>query len=40
MSGENMTNEQFRTFLKMIVQIIEDSDSKEDAIAKIKALME
>ena len=35
---EEMTNEQFNTFLKMIVQIIEDSDTKEEAVEKIKKL--
>lgn len=34
-----MTNEQFKTFIKMIIQIIKDSESKEDAIEKIKALL-
>lgn len=38
--NKNMTNEQFRTFLKMIVEIIRESDSKEDAIKKIEALIE
>lgn len=36
---EGMTNEQFRTFLKMVIQIIEDSDTKEAAIEKIKELL-
>lgn len=37
MSG--MTNEQFRTVLEMIIAIIEQSNSKEEAIAKIKELL-
>ncbi len=36
---EGMTNEQFNTFLKMVIQILEDSQSKEEAIEKIKALL-
>lgn len=36
---EGMTNEQFRTFLKMVIQIIEDSETKESAIEKIKELL-
>lgn len=36
---EGMTNEQFEITLKMIIQIIKDSTSKEDAIKKIEALM-
>lgn len=35
---EGMTNEQFNTVLKMIVEIIKSSESKEDAIKKIEAL--
>lgn len=37
MSG--MTNQQFETVLKMIIQIIKDSDSKEEMIKKIEALI-
>ena len=37
--AEGMTNEQFQTAIKMIVQIIKDSDSKEEAIKKIEALL-
>ncbi len=37
--NENMTNEQFRTILEMIIQIIKDSDNKNDAIKKIEALL-
>lgn len=35
---EEMTNEQFRTILEMIIQIIKDN-SKEEAIKKIEALL-
>ena len=34
-----MTNEQFRTVLEMIIQIIKDSESKDDAVKKIEALL-
>lgn len=37
---EGMTNEQFKAVLKMIIEIIKGSDSKEDAIKKIEALTE
>ena len=36
---EDMTNEQFNTFLKMIIQIIKDSIDKTDAVKKIEALL-
>ncbi len=36
---EGMTNEQFRTVLEMIIQIIKDSESKDDAVKKIEALL-
>lgn len=36
---DGMTNEQFKTVLEMIVQIIKDSESKEDAVKKIEALL-
>lgn len=36
---EGMTNEQFQAVLKMIIQIIESSKSKEEAIEKIKDLL-
>jgi hypothetical protein len=36
---ERMTNEQFRTILKMIIQIIKDSENKEEAVTKIEALI-
>lgn len=35
----DMTNEQFKFIINLIIQIIEDSDSKEEAIKKIKALI-
>ena len=35
---EEMTNEQVRTILEMIIQIIKDND-KETAIKKIEALV-
>lgn len=35
---DEMTNEQFRTILEMIIQIIKDND-KETAIKKIEALI-
>lgn len=35
-----MTNQQFEIVLKMIIQIIKDTDSKEEMIKKIKALLE
>lgn len=36
---EGMTNEQFNTVLKMIIEIINGSSSKEEAIKKIEALI-
>lgn len=36
---EGMTNEQFKIVLNMIIQIIKDSESKEDAIKKVEALV-
>ena len=36
---EDMTNEQFKTFIKMIIQIIKDSSDRQDAIKKIEALI-
>ena len=35
----DMTNEQFKTFIKMIIQIIKDSKDKTDAIYKIETLI-
>lgn len=37
---QGMTNEQFKKVLKMIITIIEDSESKDEAVEKIKALLE
>lgn len=34
------TNEQFKTVIKMILQILENSKTKEEAIEKIKALLD
>lgn len=34
-----MTNEQYRSVLKLIIQAIEDAESKEEAIEKIEALL-
>lgn len=34
-----MTNEQFKKVLQMIITIIEDSESKDEAVNKIKALL-
>ena len=39
MNQEGMTNEQFKIFLKMIIEILELSETKEDAIDKIKSLL-
>lgn len=36
---EGMTNEQFQTVLKMIIQIIESSKDKEEALERVKALL-
>lgn len=36
---EGMTNEQFNKVLKMIIQIIKDSESKEEAIKKIEDIL-
>lgn len=35
---KRMTNQQFKIVLKMIIQIIKDTDSKEEMIKKIEAL--
>lgn len=37
---QGMTNEQFKKVLKMIITIIEDSGSKDEAVEKIKALLD
>ena len=36
---EGMTDEQFNIVLKLIIQIIKDSESKEDAVKKIEELL-
>lgn len=36
---ENMTNEQMYVFLKMILQIVKNAESKEDAVKKIEDLI-
>ena len=36
---EGMINQQFEIVLKMIIQIIKDSKSKEEMIKKIEALI-
>lgn len=36
---KGMTNDQFNKVLKMIIQIIKDSDSKEEAIKKIEDIL-
>lgn len=36
---EEMTNEQFRVIIEMIIQIIKDND-KDEAIKKIEALIQ
>lgn len=35
-----MTNEQFKIALEMIITIIEGSESKDEAVEKIKALLD
>lgn len=37
--SKGMTNQQFKTVLKMIITIIKDSQSKDEAIQKIEALL-
>lgn len=37
--SKGMTNQQFETVLKMIITIIKDSQSKDEAIQKIEALL-
>ena len=39
MNNEEMTDKQMTTILKMIIQIIKDSDSKEEALKKIEELL-
>lgn len=36
---DGMTDKQFEKVLKMIIQIIEDSESKEEALEKVKELL-
>lgn len=36
--NENMTNQEFKTILEMVIMIIEGSASKEEALEKIKSL--
>lgn len=36
---EGMTNEQFKIFLKMIIQILKDDGVKEETIKKIEDLL-
>ncbi len=36
---EGMTNEQFQTVLKLIIQILKDDGVKEETIKKIEALL-
>lgn len=38
-NNEGMTDEQFNFVLKLIVQLIKDSESKEDAVKKIEELI-
>lgn len=37
--SKGMTNQQFETVLKMIITIIKDSETKENAIKKIETLL-
>ncbi len=39
MNNEGMTDEQFNFVLKLIVQLIKGSESKEDAVKKIEELI-
>ncbi len=36
---DGMTNEQFKTVLEMIIQIIKDASTKEEAVKKIETLL-
>ena len=38
--ADDMTNEQFDKFIKLIITIANDSDSKEEFMKKIEALTE
>ena len=35
-----MTNEQFRSVIKMVIQIIKDSENTEEAVKKIEAFLD
>lgn len=37
--NEDMTNEEIKIFLKMILQIVKDSKDKEDIIKKLEELL-
>lgn len=37
---EGMTNEQFKIFIKMVIQILKDDGVQEETIKKIEALLE
>ena len=37
---DGMTNEQFRTVLKMIIKLVKDSETIDEAAKKIEALLE
>lgn len=37
---EYMTDEEFQIFLKLVLQILKDSESKEDAIEKLENIFE
>lgn len=39
MNEEYMTDEQFKFMLKLIIQVIKDSESTEDAVRKIEELL-
>lgn len=36
--SKGMTNQEFKTFLEMVILILETSETKEEAIEKIKNL--
>lgn len=37
--ANGMTNEQFKSFIQLIIQIIKDSKDKDEAVKKIEALL-
>ncbi len=37
--NEDMTNREFEAVLKLIIQVIKDTDDKEELIKKIEALI-